>query len=61
MTMNKRLVKNADRKLFGVCGALSAYFGIDSTLIRIGFLLAVFGFGTGILLYLIMAMVIPEN
>jgi phage shock protein C len=59
--MNKRLVKSSDKKLFGVCGGLGNYFDIDPTIVRIGFLVAFFGFGTGLLIYLILAVAMPDN
>ncbi len=55
----KRLRKNDDKMIFGVCGALGAYFNIDSTLFRIAFLVGILLFGSGLLLYLILAIVIP--
>jgi phage shock protein C len=48
-----------DRVLFGVCGGLGRYLGIDPVLVRIAFvLLAIFG-GAGLLLYLIGLIAIP--
>ncbi len=42
-TMDKRLTKSkTDRKLFGVCGGLGEYFGIDPTLVRLAFVLLSF-------------------
>ena len=58
--MQKRLVRK-DKKIFGVCGGLGAYFDIDPTVVRILFLAALLLFGTGILLYLVMAIVMPEE
>jgi phage shock protein C len=58
--MEKKLVRK-DKKIFGVCGGLGAYFGIDPTLVRVVFLIAVLGFGTGLLLYIILAIVMPEE
>ncbi|HVM20689.1 MAG TPA: PspC domain-containing protein [Egibacteraceae bacterium] len=50
-----------DRVVFGVAGGLGRYLGIDPVLIRIGFvLLAIFG-GSGVLLYLIGLIAIPEQ
>jgi len=47
--------------LAGVCGGLGEYFGIDSSLVRLGLIfLMVFG-GTGLLAYLIAWIVIPEE
>ncbi len=59
--MEKRLVKGADKKLFGVCSGLGNYFEVDPTVIRIAFLLLFFGLGTGLLIYLILAVVMPSN
>ena len=56
--MQKRLVKG-EKKIFGVCSGLGNYFDIDPTLVRVGFLLLFFGFGTGLLLYIILALVMP--
>ncbi len=57
----KRLYRSrTDRQLTGVCGGLGAYLGIDSTLIRIAFIASLFG-GPGVLLYLILALVVPDE
>jgi phage shock protein C len=48
------------RMLAGVCGGLAEYFNIDATVMRVLFLiLAVFG-GSGIVLYLVMWIVVPD-
>lgn len=50
-----------DRMLFGVCGGLGRYLGVDPVVVRITFvLLAVFG-GSGVLLYLVGLIAIPEE
>ncbi|MBP6516800.1 MAG: PspC domain-containing protein [Chitinophagales bacterium] len=59
--MEKRLVKGTDKKIFGVCSGLGNYFEVDPTVIRIAFLLLFFGLGTGLLIYLILAVVMPSN
>lgn len=61
--MEKKLYRSiTDRKLCGVCGGLAEYFGIDSTVIRIiAVILALGGVGTGLIVYLIMALIIPEQ
>jgi phage shock protein C len=58
----KRLYRIRDGRLVaGVCAGLAAYFGIDPTLVRLGFVfLTVFG-GFGILLYLGAWLVIPDE
>ena len=58
--MVKKLVKK-DKKIAGVCGGLGDYFEIDPTLIRVLFLASVLIFGTGILLYIILAVVMPDE
>ena len=50
--MEKRFyLSERDRILGGVCGGLAEYFDIDPLLVRIGFLVLFFGFGTGLLAY----------
>ncbi len=58
--MEKRLVKK-NKKIFGVCGGLGDYFGIDPTIIRILFIAAVILYGSGLLLYVILALVMPKE
>ncbi len=57
----KQLRKNKNRMIFGVCGALGRYFGIDPTIIRVAFAVTSVVYGTGLLLYLILAIVIPAK
>jgi len=60
----KRLYKSVkEKKISGVCGGIAEYFGIDPSLVRLGWLLvtifsALFG---GILAYIIAAMVLPSE
>ncbi len=57
----KKLYRNPDnRTLGGVCSGLAAYFNTDVTLIRLLFVLAVLLFGSGILLYIILWISMPE-
>lgn len=58
----KRLYKiERGRKIFGVCGGLAEYFNIDVSLVRIVWVLLVLFGGTGILLYLVCAIVLPNK
>ncbi len=51
-----------DRKLFGVCGGLAEYFGVDSTIVRIVFIFLILAsFGWALLLYIILGLVVPED
>jgi phage shock protein C len=59
--MTKIYRSKDDRVVFGVCGGLAKYFGIDSTIIRLIFIVATLYHGSGILLYIILAIIIPEE
>ncbi|PTX59091.1 phage shock protein C (PspC) family protein [Melghirimyces profundicolus] len=52
-----------DRKIFGICGGLAKWWNVDSTLVRVVFvLLLIFtGFFPFGLLYLIMVLVVPKE
>lgn len=50
-----------DRMLFGVAGGMARYLGIDPALVRIVWVLLFLAAGTGILLYIIAAVIIPEE
>lgn len=57
----KRLFRNPeDKKVGGVCSGIAQYIGIDSVWLRLGFLVALFVFGTGILAYIILWIALPE-
>lgn len=58
--MAKRLVKG-EKKLFGVCSGLANYFDLDPTIIRVIFIVAALGLGTGVLLYIILAIAMPNK
>jgi len=51
----------ADRVLGGVAAGIAHYFGIDPVLVRLGFVLLTIAGGSGILLYLIAWLIIPEE
>jgi phage shock protein C len=51
-----------ERKLFGVCGGLGEYFGIDPTIVRLLVVVAVIGsFGVAVLAYIAMAILVPDE
>ena len=62
-TNNKKLTRSrSDRMLAGVCGGLAAYFGLDPSLVRIGYaLLTLFTVFAGIPVYIIMWLIVPEE
>lgn len=60
--MKKKLYKSLkDRKIAGVCGGIAEYLNIDSNVIRIIWVIFAFGFGTGILAYIICALILSDN
>lgn len=60
--MNKKLYKSrTDKKLDGVCAGIGEYFDIDPTLIRLAWVIFALAGGSGILAYLIAAVIIPVN
>jgi phage shock protein PspC (stress-responsive transcriptional regulator) len=57
----KRLYRDPDdRVLGGVCGGLGAYFNSDPLLFRILFIIIFFGLGSGLIIYVILWIAIPE-
>lgn len=60
--MKKKLTRSkTDRKILGVCGGIAEYFDIDSTLVRVGWILITLFRGLGVLAYLICALAMPER
>lgn len=58
----KRLYKvEKDRKLFGVCGGVAEYLGMDPTIIRILWAILTLFYGIGLLIYIICAFVFPDK
>lgn len=57
----KRFYRDSDDKMLGgVCSGISKYFDIDPTIVRIIWICLVMFFGTGILVYLILWLIVPE-
>lgn len=50
-----------DRKLAGVCAGIARYFGLDVTLVRLGWVLFTLLGGSGMLAYLIAWAIIPDE
>lgn len=58
----KKLYKsNTDRKISGVCGGIAEYFEIDSTIVRLAWVLFTLAGGSGLLAYIVAAIVMPES
>ena len=64
MAPNQKLTRSSTNKVIaGVCGGLADYFGLDPTVVRIGYVLlsilsAAF---PGLLVYIILMLVLPEH
>jgi phage shock protein C len=60
--MQKRLYRSkTDQKIAGVCAGLAELFNIDPTIIRLIWALIGLCAGTGVLAYIVCALVIPEK
>lgn len=60
--MNKRLYKSRTEKILcGVCGGIANYFNLDPTLVRLGLVIFSLAGGSGVLAYIIAALIIPEE
>ena len=58
----KKLYKSStDKKLAGVCGGIAEYFNIDSTLLRLGWVVFSLLGGSGLLAYIIAAIIMPDR
>lgn len=59
--MKKLYRSREDKMLAGVCGGIAEYFNMDSTIVRILMVLISLGGGTGILIYIALAIIMPER
>lgn len=58
---SKRLFRDTDNALLaGVCAGVGKYFGMDATIVRLLFLALLFFGGSGILIYIILWLIVPE-
>ena len=62
--MNKKLTRSTTNKfLCGVCGGIAEYLDLDPTVVRVGYvLLSLLSTGfPGLLIYIILALVMPQS
>ncbi|MBQ2047123.1 MAG: PspC domain-containing protein [Muribaculaceae bacterium] len=62
--MNEKKLRRTsnDKMIGGVCGGLAEYFGLDSTLVRVAYvLLSICTAFSGVLVYLIFLLIMPED
>ncbi len=58
--MSKLVKSSNDRMIAGVCGGLAKHFGIDVTLVRVGFVVLT-AFSPGLIIYIILALIMPNH
>ena len=60
--MAKKLYRSrTDRKIWGVAGGLAKYFDVDPTLVRVIAIVSIFVSGLGLIAYIVMRIVVPEE
>ena len=60
--MRKILYRSrTDRWVAGVCGGLGDYFGVDANAIRLAFVVLALWQGVGLVLYLLMVIILPDE
>ena len=60
--MEKKLYKsNVNKKICGVCGGLAEYLNMDPTIVRLIAILLTIAGGSGVLAYIIAALIMPSN
>ena len=60
--MKKRLYKSdKDKKVCGVCGGIANYFDVDPTVIRLAWVIFPLAGGSGLIAYIIAAIIMPED
>ncbi len=59
--VKRRLFRNPDDKLLGgVCSGIGSYFDIDAVWVRLIFVVILLAFGTGVFLYILLWIIMPE-
>ena len=60
--MEKRLCKsNKDKIIAGVCGGIAEYYNWDPTIVRLVWAVITCFYGTGLVLYIVAALIFPER
>ncbi len=58
--MKKLCKSNTNKRISGVCGGIAEYLNTDATLVRLAFLLICLVGGSGLLVYIAAAIIMPE-
>ena len=60
--MSKKLYRSSTNKMIaGVCGGIAEHFDMDPTIVRLIWVVAVFGAGFGVLAYLVAWIIVPQH
>ena len=60
--MKKRVYKSStDKKVCGVCGGIANYFDVDPTVIRLIWVIFTLAGGSGLIAYIIAAIIMPDE
>ncbi len=60
--MKKKLYRSRENKMVaGVCAGIADYLELDPTIIRLAWVIAIFGAGVGVLGYIIAWIIMPER
>ena len=57
---NRRLFRSQDSIIAGVCAGLAEYFGLDTSLVRIGTLILILFGGLSLWIYIILWLIVPN-
>ena len=59
--MKKQLMRSGhDKKIAGVCAGVAHYFDMDPTIVRVIWGVLAFGYGAGVVAYIILLIIAPE-
>lgn len=59
--MKKQLMRSGrDKKIAGVCAGVAHYFDMDPTIVRVIWGVLAFGYGAGVVAYIILWIIVPE-
>lgn len=59
--MSKKLYKSNNKVIDGVCAGIAEYFDLDPTIIRVAWIIFCVLGGSGVLAYLLCALIIPRR
>ena len=52
---------NQGKIIDGVCGGIAEYFGVDATIVRVAWIVLVLAAGSGVLAYVLAALIMPRK